>query len=230
MSRSSNTAQERGFNSVLERVRDLYAQLHSTRAVLIGLSGIDASGKGFLAERLRRRLHEIELNVAVIGADGWLNLPHIRFSRVRPGVHFYKHGLRLEEMFAHLVLPLRTQRAIDFEMDYAEENSSVYRRHRYTFCDVDILLLEGVFLFKRELRSRFDLACWIDCSFETAMKRAIQRGQEGLAAPETIRAYETIYWPAQRVHFERDRPQQKADLIINNDPDCAAPERGEDNG
>ncbi len=183
----------------------------------MGLSGIDGSGKGFLAQRLRRRLHDIGLNVALIGVDGWLNLPHVRFGKVRPGLRFYENGLRLEEMFAQLVLPLRDRRSIDLEMDYVEETAPCYRRHRYRFCDVDVVLVEGIFVFKRDLRPHFDLTCWIDCSFETAMQRAIQRGQEGLPPVETIRAFETIYWPAQRVHFERDRPRETADLIINND-------------
>jgi uridine kinase len=205
---------------VVKRVCDLQRQLGATRSVLMGLSGIDASGKGFLAERLRRLLHKIGLNAAVIGVDGWLNLPHVRFSNVQPGLRFYEDGVRLEEMFGQLVLPLRDRRSIDVQMDYAEETASDYRRHRYRVCDVDVVLVEGIFLYKRELRPRFDLACWVDCSFETAMKRAIQRGQEGLTEAETIRAYETIYWPAQRVHFERDRPREIADLIINND--CGA--------
>jgi uridine kinase len=33
-----------------------------------------------------------------------------------------------------------------------------------------------------------------------------------------VRAYETIYFPAQRIHLERDRPRQAADGIILNDP------------
>ena len=204
-------------NPVCQRISDLHQSLRSSRAVLIGLSGIDASGKGYLAERLRRRLHEVGLKVAVIGVDGWLNLPNIRFCAEQPDLRFYDHGLRLEEMFTQLLLPLRDRRSINLEMDYVEETASKYRRYRYRFLDVDVVLAEGIFLFKRELRSCFDLSCWVDCSFETALKRALQRGQEGLTAQDTIRAYETIYWPAQRVHFERDGPRDAADLIINND-------------
>ena len=70
-----------------------------TRATLVGLSGIDASGKGYLAAKLENLLSLAGLKVALIGIDGWLNLPHIRFSMVQSGRHFYEHGLRLAEMF-----------------------------------------------------------------------------------------------------------------------------------
>lgn len=52
----------------------------------------------------------------------------------------------------------------------------------------------------------------------TALERAIARGQEGLPANETIRAYETIYFPAQQSHFASDNPRATADFIIKNDP------------
>ena len=58
---------------------------------------------------------------------------------------------------------------------------------------------------------------WLDCTFATALERALRRGQEGLPPDETIRAYETIYFPAQRIHFARDEPRAGADLVVPND-------------
>ncbi len=91
----------------------------------------------------------------------------------------------------------------------------------FEFRDVDIILLEGIFVLKRDYREHFELTLWVDCSFESAMKRAVQHAQEGLSPDETRRAYETIFFPAQQLHFERDNPRAVADLIINNDPEPA---------
>lgn len=52
-----------------------------------------------------------------------------------------------------------------------------------------------------------NVAPWLDCTFETALERALRRGQEGLRLGETIRAYPAIYCPAQRIHFARDCAQ-----------------------
>ena len=65
-------------------------------------------------------------------------------------------------------------------------------------------------------RFRYDFRLWIDCSFETALERAIARSQEGLAPSATIAAYERIYFPAERVHIERDAPRDAADLVYAN--------------
>jgi uridine kinase len=50
------------------------------------------------------------------------------------------------------------------------------------------------------------------------LDRAIARAQEGLPPAETIRAYQSIYFPAQKMHFERDHPQAAATMIVGNDP------------
>src|SRR5204862_6254817 len=93
----------------------------------------------------------------------------------------------------------------------------IRRKHRYEFRKLDIVLLERIFLFKPAYRRHFDLTAWVDCSFATALKRAITRCQEGLPPAETIRAFSTIYFPAQRIHFARDNPQEAAAFIIHND-------------
>ncbi len=198
-------------------IRSSAAPLRGSRALLVGISGIDGSGKGWMARRVAAALASEGHRVALLGVDLWLNLPSVRFSAERPGEHFYLHGLRLERLLAQAVLPLRDSRRLDLTFAAVEESATAYRPERWRFDDVDVLLLEGIFLFKRGLRPHYDLAVWLDCSFETALARAVAREQEGLPADDTVRAYERIYFPAQRVHFERDDPRDSADLVLPND-------------
>lgn len=193
-------------------------------ALLVGLSGIDGSGKGYLADYLVRALTARGLKTASINVDGWLNLPLVRFDPVRPGEHFYEKALRLEELFARLVLPLRAKRHARVTMKWVEETATVCRPYTYEFEDLDIVVLEGIYLFKRAYRRHFDLAVWVDCSWQTALERSVARSQEGLSPEETLRAYRTIFFPAQEIHFARDDPRGSADLIVPNDP--LLPQRG----
>ena len=191
------------------------------RAALVAVSGIDASGKGFVSERLAARLEAGRLRVALTGLDGWLNLPPVRFDPAHPAEHFYRNAFRFDEMFERLILPLRDQRSIRLEADFTEETATAYRKHVYAFEGVDVVLLEGIYLLRADFRSRYDLTLWIDCTFETAIERAVARGQEGLAPEETVRAFRTIYLPAQEIHFAHDDPKAAADLVVANDPRLA---------
>lgn len=205
--------------SITELTRRLMmkrSEIPAQRSVLAGISGIDACGKGFITSRIAERLpgHKI----AVINVDGWLNLPQIRFDSDRPAENFYENAIRLGEMFDKLILPLRETRNTSITIDQAEETATEFHPHRYEFSDIDIILLEGIFIFRRQFVEHFDLKIWIECSFESALKRAVARSQEGLAPGETMKAYESIYFPAQLIHFERDEPLSHADFIF---PNCS---------
>jgi uridine kinase len=187
-------------------------------ALLVGLSGIDGSGKGYLADQVVAALSARGLKVAAINVDGWLNLPAIRFNSLRPAANFYENALRLDELFDRLVLPLRETRRSRVSMEWVEETASASRPYTYDFEDVDVIVLEGIYLFKRPYRKHFDLAVWVDCSWETALERSVARSQEGLPPDETVRTYRTIFFAAQEIHFAQDSPRSSADLIVPNDP------------
>ncbi len=201
---------------VVDRILELRRSVQD-RAALVAMSGIDGAGKGWLAARVSAGLQEAGVNAANLNIDGWLNLPDKRFSRTDPAEHFYRHAIRFDEMFSQLVLPLRDRRSVHVEIDYAEETATKYRKHVYDYENIDVIVLEGIYLLKREFNRHYDFSVWVDCSFATALKRALSRGQEGLPPAETIRAYETIYFPAQEIHFKRDHPKQAAALIFDND-------------
>jgi len=198
---------------IIEIILTKRRKMPEERSLLAGISGIDASGKGLVTTKLAEQIRQKGLTVAVINVDGWLNLPHIRFNPQNPAQNFYENALRLEEMFERLVLPLKESRSLSLTADFAEETAAEYRKHEYFYEDVDIILLEGIFLFKNEFVKHFDARFWIECFFETALRRAVRRAQENLSPADTVRAYESIYFPAQRMHFRRDRPQDSADLI-----------------
>ncbi len=204
--------------AVVERIAAARAQVAPQRSVLVAVSGIDGSGKGFTTARIADALRGRALRVAAIHADGWLNLRDRRFSAVDPAGHYYRNAIRFDTLFAELVLPLRERRSHRVEVDHAEETATAYQRRVHAYDDIDVIVVEGIFLLKPELRGYYDLSVWIDCSFATALERAVPRAQEGLSPQDTIRVYETTYFPAQRIHFARDDPRRAATLIVDNDP------------
>lgn len=208
-------------DSFVDSIAAARARIPPRRSVLVAVSGIDGSGKGYLNAKIVSALQARGLRVAGINIDGWLNLPQVRFATADPAEHFYQHAIRFEELFTQLVLPLRERRWLRLEADFTEETVTHYSKHTYAFDDVDVIALEGIYLLKRALRAHYDLSLWIECTFATALERALARGQEGLSREATTTAYRTIYFPAQEIHFARDDPRRAATAIVNNDPRLA---------
>lgn len=202
---------------VVARIFDARHSVPTTRSVLTAITGIDGCGKGYVAARIANVVQATGLRVAVVNIDGWLNLPSRRFAASNPAEHFYEHAIRFEEMFAQLIFPLRERRSVRIETEYAEETATEYRPRVFEFEEIDVILLEGIYLLKRAFQTYYDLSCWIECSLETALERAIARAQEGLPPAETVRAYQTIYFPAQKIHFKRDNPKSAATMLLVND-------------
>lgn len=205
-------------DSAIERIVETHRRVPADRCTLVAISGIDASGKGYLAANMVQALRRLDLRGANINIDGWLNLPQVRFRKNNPAENFYRNAIRFEDMFRQLVFPLRDSGSLRIEMDYAEETATIYRKQLYEFKDIDIILLEGIYLLKRQYQTYYDLSFWIDCTFETALERALARGQESLPPEATIKAYRTIYFPAQEVHFAENEAKRAASAIITNDP------------
>src|SRR5437660_11438433 len=82
------------------------------QAVLVGISGIDAGGKGFITEKIAQRLQEVGWRVATINADDWLNLKEVCLSPHKTAEHVYEHAMRFDEMFDQLIVPLKENRAV----------------------------------------------------------------------------------------------------------------------
>jgi uridine kinase len=186
-------------------------------SILIGITGIEGAGKSYITEKLVAKLEPNDLRVAVINIDDWMNLPHKRFNKENPAEHFYENAIRFKEIFKQLIVPLKETRSVHLEADITRGAATRYHKHIYHFEDVDCIILEGSYLFKRAFYHYFDLKVWINCTFETALKRILQRAPEGLSSEEIIHAYQTIYFPAQRMHFAKDKPYSIADMIISND-------------
>ncbi|MEM1368239.1 MAG: AAA family ATPase [Cyanobacteria bacterium P01_H01_bin.15] len=188
---------------------------------VIGISGIDGSGKGYIAKKLAQGITNAGRKCELIGIDGWIQPPAQRFSSSNPGEYFYRNGFRFAEMHENLFQPLTQTGSIDLWAKHsAPDNSSDMLDFHYQIDRGEVLIFEGIFLFQG--RFEFDYQIWIECSYETALKRALQRNQEGLPEADILRDYNQIYFPAQRIHLATDKPRQSCDYLLLNDESLEA--------
>jgi uridine kinase len=161
-------------NAAVEMILAGRHRVPTHESMLVAVSGIDGSGKGYVTARIVEGIQQKGVKAVAINVDGWLNLPPRRFLKERPAEHFYHHAIRFDAMFTHLILPLKRQRSIHVEATLAEETASAYHQYMYDIGDVDVIALEGIYLMKRTFREYYDLALWVECSFETALIRALR--------------------------------------------------------
>jgi uridine kinase len=97
---------DRRLASLVAQIIGARNRVPATRALLVGISGIDASRKGFITAEVAEVVRARSWNVAVVSADDWLNLPQVCINPDNYAKHFYQHAIRFDEMFESLVMPL----------------------------------------------------------------------------------------------------------------------------
>ena len=206
-------------NELYKIVLQQYNRHKSFEAFTIAISGIDASGKGYIASRLKFLLEQEGLRVALLAMDDWQMPKTVAIHDVRPAENFYYNVYRWASFFDSLFFPLKKQRGIDLSVKQFSNPYDEIITREYQYHNTDIIITEGIFLLKRDLHMLFDYKIWVECPFEKSMSRALLRNQEGLSNIQMVDNYRTVYHPAQRFHFEKDHPQANAHYIFNNSED-----------
>ena len=200
-----------------QNISDAFAKHCRASLFTIAISGIDASGKGYTAKLLQEELDSKGYRVANINIDPWQNPIAVRLRKENAAENVYENIFRWTDFFEQLIFPLQKNKSIYLETEGIRSDADIYYPLVYDHTDIDILLIEGILLFKKKYLEHYDRKIWIDCSFETGLQRAVQRNVERLYEERLIHDYEIFYYAAQRLHFEKDDPKKTADVIFSND-------------
>ena len=192
--------------TVLERVAALIEDLPGER-VLVAFDGPDAAGKTTLARAVADRLSRPSLCASV---DGW---HHPRDVRLRRGPEspagYYADSFDLEALVRDLLEPFREGATRVRTEATAQQYQDLSRR-----C---VLLLDGVFLLRPELRSHWDLSVYLHVPEEVTLARALVRDLDQYEDSAALRRrYQRRYLPGQTLYRDSASPLQAADVVIDN--------------
>ena len=190
--------------------------------IRVAIDGVDAAGKTTLAEELVTPLQACGRPVIRASIDGFHHPVRLRYQRGSTSPEGYYHdSFNYQALIECLLAPLgrggsRRYRAavFDFRTDAAVQvTPCVAEAHA-------VLLFDGVFLLRPELRGCWDVTIFVDAAFTVTLRRAQQRDLAlfGNVSAVTQR-YQKRYIPGQRLYLEACCPRQHADLVVeNNDP------------
>ena len=99
-------------NDLIEKILNRRSQVRYDRSVLVAVSGIDGSGKGYITEKIVSETQSRGVRAIAINIDPWLTLPEQRFNSENPAEHFYHHAFPFDRLFEQLIYPLQKNRSI----------------------------------------------------------------------------------------------------------------------
>ncbi len=192
-------------------------QASNDKNLIIGISGVDGSGKSTFATQLTQALASENVVATQIDLDDFLQPKEIRHCREDQVTGYFEDNFDYSSLVNRVLLPAREETSFKATLPTLELETDQVLERDFKFIGPGVLIIEGVFLFRKELREHFDLKIWLDISFEDAMNRVLQRQRDQRYGDiNAIRArYEERFFPTQRFHIKRDDPASTADLIIS---------------
>jgi uridine kinase len=146
-------------------LKKFYAHTHD-HVFTVAISGIDASGKGYVAKHVENRLKRDGLRVANINMDPWQNPIPVRLSNEDPAENFYQNVFRWNDVFDQLIVPLRKNKGIWLSSRLIATHADEYFNFEFNYRDIDILLVEAIFLFQQKHLEHYDHKIWITKGIE----------------------------------------------------------------
>ncbi len=183
---------------------------------VVGINGIDGSGKTSIASKFTSFLDDQGQSVQAIHIDDFHNPKAIRYAGDRPEPEKYFHqSFNLQALIDGVLAPIRQSMGLQRTLSLLDLETDQFDLERtYAITPDTIVVFEGVFLFRPELLPFLDYRVLVDIPFEASKERAVLRSPH-LTADDLV-AYDQKYLPAQRQYFEACRPHEVADLVIDN--------------
>lgn len=210
-------------NTNLFNLSSLFEKLKTLQdRFIIAIDGVDGSGKSTFSDQLSQRLRNDGYPVIQASLDSFHNPKSVRYRQGKSSPEgFFLDTYNYDSLHSQLLTPfinganMITTACFDHKSDSAIKTDCYAEKHA-------ILLLDGMFLHRPELRSLWDYSIFLKVPFEISYARmAIRDGSNpNPLSPENHRYYE-----GQQIYYRTCQPEDYASLVIDNTAPLADFER-----
>lgn len=176
--------------------------------LVLGIDGLSRSGKTTLANQLSQTLREQGISVCVFHMDD-----HIveRAKRYHTGneewFEYYYLQWDVEWLTHQLFRQLKASHQLT--LPFYDHETDTHSKRTVYLSDSDMIMIEGVFLQRKEWRPFFDFVVYLDCP------REIRFARENDQVKQNIQKFINRYWKAEDYYLETEEPIKRADVVFD---------------
>lgn len=186
---------------------------------IIAIDGIDASGKTHFSEKLKNEFEKLNQKVCLVHLDNFHNPQVIRYKQGKEsGIGFYEDSYNYDVLINKAIRPFKKNdnRIRIKHFNLKEDKEEIYTAQ---IEDIEVLIVEGIFIHRKELISYWDYSIFLDVNFENGLKRNIERDENAvtkLQIEQLTNKYLKRYKEGQLIYLKQENPKSKANIIIDN--------------
>ncbi len=179
------------------------------------MDGVDGAGKTTFADEVAALLGRRGATVLRASVDDFHHPREIRHARGRDSPEgFFRDSYDYPSLRRLVIEPLLDGGNRRVVLGIHDVESEAPRERVVTVADdVDVLVLDGIFLHRPELRDLWSWSVYLDVDFDVSIPRGASRGygDPDPAAPSNRR-----YVEGQRMYLRECRPRRHANCVIDN--------------
>lgn len=184
--------------TVFTIVRRNYVKIKNDNdAFIVGVNGFDCSGKTHFSNSLKNMFIADGTSAIVIDIDNFNN----RLVENNTYESFSKNEFNKKnlETYYHQIIDfqLARKKILSLNMDYS------------------VIIIEGIFIYKKELVDLFDFKIFLEIDYSTAKERFRVR-QKGNKDSRPIEIFAAIWRPSHSRYLKEINPESLSDLVVNN--------------
>lgn len=197
------------------KIHEQIKKLHDpNRTVIVGIDGLGGAGKSTVSEELYRLLGEENYSVSVLHIDDFIHPKAVRYNdSYAEWECYYDLQWRYDYLINEVIMPIK-RGDFNSKIELYDKDNDTYYLSETDIPSGSIVIIEGIFLQREELRDAFDFMIYIDIPEEVRLERVLERDGY-IGDKEQIKAkYNNRYFPAERHYVKTCSPCDKADCVV----------------
>jgi uridine kinase len=181
---------------------------NESKLIVIGVDGLSRSGKTTYVNMVEKFLGENHINHVCLHLDDFIETRSKRYhTGFEEWEEYYFLQWNVERLRKDMFERLRNSTFLKLQFYDGEKDVQIPK-------DVNIpstgcILIEGVFLQRKEWKDYFDCVIYLNCDRETRFRRESELTQSHLEK------FKKRYWKAEDYYLMNINPEESADYVIN---------------
>lgn len=187
----------------------------SKRIYTVGIDGLGGAGKSTIVNSLKLQLQNEDYHPYVLHIDDFIHPKHIRYDQSKEDWYcYYNIQWRYDYLVEEILSPIKNGDKIDKLIELYDKENDRYVIQRIYIPHGSVLLLEGIFLQRKEIKSYLDFIIYLDVPQEVRLNRVLTRDGY-MGGLEDIKCkYERRYFPAEKKYILEYSPIENANFVL----------------
>lgn len=202
--------------TMLCTIANAILRLPADQVVRVGIDGVDGAGKSMFGDELAQVLATAGRRIIRASVDGFHNPRAIRYRLGRQSPEgYFRNSYNYEQLKALLLDPLSpggNGRYRTAAFDHRTDQLVIVPEAQAA--PGDILVFDGIFLHRPELRGYWDYSVFLEVDFPISIARCAQRNG---SSPDPQAPDNRRYVEGQQLYLRTCEPEQYATVVIKNE-------------